>query len=381
MAPVSELPGANSIMGLCCSNTQSVSAVLPQPENMCTSTAGQELPADGTQLVCNLTTTATNKTSTDEVVIFGGNAQSSEELDYQSIYQAVKLQDGMSRKRCLDTRDAQPPNETKLSMSESSLSCNASRKRYLESTEDATTTNSPKRLKLTTGLFPCSDDIEELNPMTGFLQEPEKMAMEHYRRSGGFRWLLAFQDELLEDLEICLPSLEQSSDNKDVKASSDHDQDNDAGKTANDQPEEALRLQKTMSPGAATADNHDQELNKNLIGSTGLAVKTAVNEDELLAITNNQDKEPQRTDKKENTCNYNDGESHVSRNCECFENFVFLSGKTYPFAIYNDDISTTLEQATNDKPAVRLSVKGYSLKADATEMVQDILVATVHQDS
>ena len=144
MAKISELPEANSAVGLCYSNAQSLPAAL----NMCmsTCTAGQDNLKDDIQPVCNLTTTtsvqskcnkvAVNGSESNEVVILGGNTQSGE-LDCQSM--AVKQQDYISRKRSLNTGgiDAQPPSETKriklsASRAESSLVWNASRKRCLD---------------------------------------------------------------------------------------------------------------------------------------------------------------------------------------------------------------------------------------------------------
>ena len=364
MAKISELPEANSAVGLCYSNVLSLPAAL----NMCmsTCTAGQD--KDDIQPVCNLTTTTSvqskcnkNGSESDEVVILGGNTQSGE-LDCQSM--AVKQQDYISRKRSLNTGgiDAQPPNETKriklsASRAESSLVWNASRKRCLDA-EDATT-NTSKRPKLTAGLFSgleCLDYTAEFNPITGFLNTTEKMAMESYRRSEGFQQLLTFQDELLNDLDCCLLSPQITTD---VQAEINLDQEDETEKTSNSQPEEAVLNFQDVTSHATTTDNHDQELDNN-----ALAVHTVVKTDEvkeLLAVTDTQGKEPQQ-----------------SRDADCFEYFFFLSGKTYPFAIHSNDISTILEQATDGKPAVRLSVKGYSLKPNAT--VIDILVATVHQD-
>ena len=367
MAKVSELPEADSAMGLCYSNAQSLPAAL----NMCMNTAGQD--KDEIQPVCNLTTTSVqskcnkvdvNETESDEVVILDGNTQSGE-LDCQSM--AVQQQDCIS-KRFLNTEgvDVQPPNETKLiklstSRAESSLTWNATRKQCLDA-EDATTSTS-KQPKLTAGLFSgleCLDYTEEFNPITGFLNTTEKMAMESYRRSEGFQQLLKFQDELLKDLDCCLLS-PQISSNTDVQANTNCDQDDETEKMSNSQPEQAVLNFQDVSSQATTTDNHDQELDNNALG-----VHTMVNTDEVkesLAITDIQGKEPQQS---------------ASRDADCFENFFFLSGKTYPFAIHDNDISTILEQATDGKPAIRLSVKGYSLKPNATAI--DILVATVHQD-
>ena len=161
-------------------------------------------------------------------------------------------------------------------------------------------TNTSKRPKLTAGLFSgleCLDYTAEFNPITGFLNTTEKMAMESYRRSEGFQQLLTFQDELLNDLDCCLLSPQITTD---VQAEINLDQDDETEKTSNSQPEEAV-------------------LNSQ-------------------AVIDTQGKEPQQ-----------------SRDANCFEYFFFLSGKTYPFAIHSNDISTILEQATDGKPAIRLS--------------------------
>ena len=365
MAKVSELPEANSATGLFYSNKQ----LLPAAMNVCLSGIGQD--QDNIQPECDLTTTSVQNecnrvdanifsSESEEVIILGGTTQSGRPVCQST---AAKQEDCISRKRPLSTRDTdvQPSNETKqmklaeIGM-ESSLTLNVS---HLDADHEDATKNASKRLKLAAGHFSgleCHDYTEDFNPITGFLQTDEKKAMDIYERSEEFRRLLAFQDELLKDPDCYLLS-PQISSNTDVQANTDSVKDNEAEKTSNSQQEDTVL---DVMPQATTGDDLDQELDSNT-----LSVDTAVSTDwvkELLVISDLQVQKPQQ-----------------SRDADCWEYFFLLSGKPYPFAIHGNGVSTTLEQATDDKPAIRLSVKGYSLKPNAT--VIDVLVATVHQDA